>query len=102
MKKYIYSIALCLLAFAVSCQQQMNEVRQDIQILENSTVYEWVVKYMDADEPKPFELIPNGTHESNYSYRLVCKDYGLFKIHVYGNYMGQTIAYGQLNVVAIP
>lgn len=65
-------------------------------------VYEWVVKYMDADEPKPFELIPNGTHESNYSYRLVCKDYGLFKIHVYGNYMGQTIAYGQLNVVAIP
>ena len=64
--------------------------------------YEWVVKYMDADEPKPFDLIPNGNYGSNYCYRLVCKDYGLFKIHVWGKYMRQTVAYGQLNVIAIP
>ena len=53
MKKYIYSIALCLLAFAVSCQQQMNEVRQDIQILENSTLGKSVF-YTADDEPLTF------------------------------------------------
>ena len=83
----------------------LNETNHFYEVASASNLdleYEWVVKYMDADEPKPFDLIPNGNYGSNYCYRLVCKDYGLFKIHVWGKYMGQTVAYGQLNVIAIP
>ena len=62
--------------------------------------YEWEVRYMDAEEPKPYELIPENSY--NTSCRLICKDYGLFKINVYGKYLGGRVAFGQLNVIAYP
>ena len=62
--------------------------------------YEWEVRYMDAEEPKPYELIPENNY--NTSCRLICKDYGLFKINVYGKYLGGRVAFGQLNVIAYP
>lgn len=59
--------------------------------------YSWEVRFMDAPEPKPFDF---STYD-NYS-TLICKDYGLFKINVYGKYNGNTVAYGQLSVIATP
>ena len=46
------------------------------------------------------ELIPENSY--NTSCRLICKDYGLFKINVYGKYLGGRVAFGQLNVIAYP
>ena len=59
--------------------------------------YSWEVRYMDAPEPKPFDL-----YENNGQCTLVCKEYGLFKLYVYGQYKGNTVASGQYNVVATP
>lgn len=59
--------------------------------------YYWDVRYMDAEEPKPFDFSVNANQST-----LTCKDYGLFKMNVYGKYKGNNVAFGQLNVVAIP
>ncbi|MBQ3246167.1 MAG: hypothetical protein IJB06_05570 [Bacteroidales bacterium] len=60
----------------------------------------WEVRYMDFDEPKPFEFykLPGTGVET---YRLKCEDYGLFKIEVKGYCNGHYVARNQLNVVAI-
>ena len=63
--------------------------------------FEWEVRYMDAEEPKPYEFIED-SNGAKIQYRLLCKDYGLFKINVYGKYQGHTVLFAQLNVVATP
>ncbi len=58
--------------------------------------YEWDVRFMDAPEPKPCDFIKS----SDFCYRLVCRDYGYFKIVVNAKYRGTTIGYGQFGVTA--
>lgn len=56
--------------------------------------------YVYNDPMSAVELIPENSY--NTSCRLICKDYGLFKINVYGKYLGGRVAFGQLNVIAYP
>lgn len=63
--------------------------------------YEWDIRYMDAEEPKPYDFIDVSGGRGT-TFRLVCKDYGLFKINVYGKYRGHTVLFAQLNVIATP
>ncbi len=59
--------------------------------------YEWEVRFMDAPEPTPFELITDDAQ-----CYLTCDEPGLYKVIVYGKYQGYRISRGQRDVTAYP
>lgn len=64
----------------------------------NGFAYECVVRFMDAPTPTPFEF----SEISNNQYRLVCHDYGYFKIDLSGYFNGYCFEVNQFGVTCMP
>ena len=63
--------------------------------------YEWEVRFMDAPSPKPFDLYVD-TSVSGRSARLICKDYGYYKIVVRAYNNGVCVDTNVLGVTCLP
>lgn len=98
MRKSYAIMLLCLLAAA--CQQQFVPGSPTDALVGSALNYPLNYLILLNDPMSAVELIPENSY--NTSCRLICKDYGLFKINVYGKYLGGRVAFGQLNVIAYP
>lgn len=99
MRKSYAIMLLCLLAAA--CQQQFVPGSPTDALVGSAVNYPLNYLIYTYNNPmSAVELIPENSY--NTSCRLICKDYGLFKINVYGKYLGGRVAFGQLNVIAYP
>ncbi len=65
---------------------------------EANVEYNMAVRFMDAPSPTPFVI----TQVSNTRYRLICQDYGYFKIEYYGEYNGYRIDGTSFTVICMP
>ena len=63
-------------------QVALNQANEYTLSGETGFEYECIVRYMDAPSPTPFDFFSIGIDK----YRLVCKDYGYFKIELSGYY----------------
>lgn len=107
MRKSYAIMLLCLLAAA--CQQQFvpgsptagqpSNIGKTVFYSADDKPLNYLI-YAYNDPESAVEMIFENSY--NTSCRLICKDYGLFKINVYGKYLGGRVAFGQLNVIAYP